>query len=478
MMCASAVTSELKDLDKQVQRALEYLRMVLQLATYNQGKQMKNDENHEFRNTACHSKAGIYSNPKGTRPKVVTNLKATLVPEGDLVEISWVDQNVAWAIDYLELYFDDETRKILRLSAAQIACSGKKYSIRIGEPHVDPGKLYTFKVRAVNGSGPGEWCESFSFRYKTGPPARPKKPNIIMTSTTEVRFKVKKLNPQEEHGSPVTHCVVEYAEMEEDNEIEWRVLPPVPLKGQSQDSDTYNFNVHSLKPNTAYRFRIIMRNGSGDSVASESKEVITDCLIPGPPHNVQISSKRSATALKVRWSKPLHNPDGVSHYNVQYRLPKDTEWIYYATTPPTEFSTKVKKLETDTLYEFQVQALNQYNQGETSKSIRGETRFGIIDRALLTTGAGIGCTIGGPVVGGVTGGALAALSAEESVHSSSSGKIAASAAAGIGGGIGGVLIGLVGAPFVGIMSAAIINKKLNGDLDYSSPQSSDDESED
>ena len=60
---------------------------------------------------------------------------------------------------------------------------------------------------------------------------------------------------------------------------------------------------------------------------------------------------------------------------------------------------------------------------------------------------------------------------------SSSGNIAASAAAGIGGGIGGALLGFVGAPVVGIFSAIAANKKMKGKLDTSSPQTSDDESD-
>ena len=482
MTFVSSEANELEDLDKQVQHALDCLQTALQLATYNQGKQIKEEvkrENQEVRNTVYHSKAGVYLNPKGSRPKVVTDLKASLIREGDLVEISWVDENVVdenvvGEIDHYELCFDDGTEKILPLPAKEINTRGKKYFVRIGEPHVVPGNLYTFKLRAVNGSGPGNFGKSFSFRFKTGSPARPKKPNVIVTSTTEVRIEVKKLTPQEEHGSPVTHCVVEYTEMKEYNEVEcqWTALTVV-LKKRSQDLDTHNFSISSLKPNTTYRFRVKMRNESGDGVASESKEVITDCLIPGPPQNVRISRKRLATVLKVRWSKPSHNPYGVSQYKVQYRLPRDTEWIQYASTPPTKFSTKVTDLKTDTEYEFRIQALNQNNKGETSNPITGETRFGAFGRALLTAGAGIGGTVGGPLVGGVVVGHIASSTAEKSADSLS-GKRAASAAAGIGGGIAGALLGVIGAPLIGITSAINANQKLKGNFD-SSPQTSDDE---
>ena len=477
MIFATSEAKELEDLDKQVQHALDCLQTALQLATYNQGKQIKEDvkrENQEVRNTVYHSKAGVYLNPKGSRPKVVTDLKASLVPEGDLVEISWVDENVVGDIDHYELCFDDGTEKLLPLQANEIDAQGEKYFVRIGEPHVVPGNLYTFKLRAVNGSGPGKFGESFSFRFKTGPPARPTKPNVIVTSTTEVKIEVKKLTPQEEHGSSVTHCVVEYTEMKADNEIEcqWKALT-VMLKKRSQDLDTHNLNIGTLKPNTTYRFRVKMRNDSGDSAASESKEIITDCLIPGPPQNVRISIKRLATVLKVRWSKPSHNPDGVSQYKVQYRLPKDMEWIQYARTPPTKFSTKVTDLKTDTEYEFRIQALNQNNQGETSRPVTGETRFGAFGRALLTAGAGIGGTVGGPLVGGVAVGHIAASSAKKSADSLS-GKRAASAVAGIGGGIAGALLGVVAAPVIGIASAITTNQKLKGNYD-SSPQTSDDE---
>ena len=222
MAFAPSEARKLESLDEMVTSALTHLIMALQLANYNQRKQIKSDiksENQEVKNTVYHPEVGLYLNPKGCRPKAVTNLKVSLVQEGDLEEISWVNETVSSAIDYFELYFDDETRKTLSLPVAKLAVLGKKYSIRIGEPQVMPGNMYTIKLQAADGSGPGKWCDSFSFRFKTGPPARPKMPNIV-TSTTEVRFEVKKLDPREEHGSPVTHCVVEHMEIKEDDEVE------------------------------------------------------------------------------------------------------------------------------------------------------------------------------------------------------------------------------------------------------------------
>jgi len=477
---AKSETTELGDLHKSVQHARDSLQIALQLASYNQGKEIKEDVkrgNQVVRNVVHHSEAGLYLNPTESRPHAVKRLNVALVPEGDLAEISWIDdENACGSVVRYELYFDDETGKNLPLLASKITARGKECSVRLGDPLIVAGNVYTIKLRAVNGSGPGEWSESASFRFKTGPPAQPKKPVITVTSTTEVKIEVQKLKPNEERGSPVTHCVIEYVEMKEDNEIEcqWKAST-LALKRKSQDADSHNFNVGSLKPNTKYRFRVKMQNCNGTSAASEFYEIITDCLIPGPPQNVRISSKRLPTALKVRWSKPSHNPDGVSQYKVQYRIPKDIEWIHIETTNPTKNSSKVTDLKTDQEYEFRIQALNQNNEGHVSEPVIGETRFGAFGRALLSAGAGVGGTIGGPLLGGVMIGHVASSSAKQSADSTA-GKRAAGAAAAIGGGIGGAILGLIGAPILGISAAIVANQQLKGNLD-SSPQTSDDESE-
>ena len=350
---ATSEHHELIQLDTNTQRARESLQMALQLACYNQGSQIREDirrENQEVRNIVQHAEAGIYINPHVSRPKAVENFRVSAIPEGDLVEVKWTDQgNKINKIDRYELQFDDETSKTIPISSSKITAVDSMYSMRLGEPHLKAGSIYTIKLRAVSGSGPGEWSEVLTFRFKSGSPSRPKKPKLFVISPTEVRVEVNKLSADHERGSPVTHCEVQYLEVEENNEIacEWTSLK-VALKGRAEPTDIKKFVIGQLKPHTKYKFRVKMINTCGTSNASEANVVITECLIPGPPQNVRISSKRTSNTLKFRWDPPAFNADGVKNYVVQYRLPKSTEWGTSATLDSTKYSQRVTDLKTDT----------------------------------------------------------------------------------------------------------------------------------
>ena len=287
---ATSEHTDLIQLDTNTQRARESLQMALQLACYNQGRQIKEDvkrESQEVKNLVHHAGAGIYINPHVSRPKAVENFKISSTPEGDLMEINWTDcTNDIENVERYELQFDDETSTILPILSTKIIAVNNTCSVRLGEPNLKPGSIYTIKMRAVSGSGPGEWSRSLTFRFKIGPPSRPKKPKLVVVSPTEVRVEVKKLSRDEERGTPVTHCKVQYLEVEENNEIlcEWSSLGVV-LKERAESSDTKKFVIGGLKPHTKYKFRVKMINARGIGDASEASVVITECLIPGPTYD-------------------------------------------------------------------------------------------------------------------------------------------------------------------------------------------------
>lgn len=84
--------------------------------------------------------------------------------------------------------------------------------------------------------------------------------------------------------------------------------------------------------------------------------------------------------------------------------------------------------------------------------------------------------MGGPFVSAGALGYLAATAAKKGKGiDSETGRNAATVAAGIAGGVGGLLLGVIGAPFVGIGAAMTTSYKLKGKLENDSPQSSDDE---
>lgn len=280
-----------------------------------------------------------------------------------------------------------------------------------------------------------------------------------------------RLAERDENGSHVTHCKVEYAQID-GNETTWNVLES-NIKQRS--APEVKLKIGSLVPDTIYNFRIKMINDSGDSPPSDSREVITTQLIPGPAQNLRISSKRTDKSIKLRWEEPAINPQAAHKYKVQMRLKKERDWTDRTTVD--QKAAKITELKTDTKYAFRVQSINNKGEcGEWSSEVEAETRFGVVGRTLGTLGAFVGGTVGGPAIGAIGGGAMAGATAGK-IPDSQAGQRAAQVGAGAGGAIAGGLFGIVAAPVVGLATAMMANKKLAGEMEDMSPQTSDDESE-
>ncbi len=477
MIDASSDKTDLEKLSSLIQRARDGLNLAISIANLSQTTQIRQDIKHgnkDIKNTVQHPEAGLYLKPQGSRPNRINKFTISDVPEGDLMELLWTSaENRGISVDRYELTFDDGSSRIVPLPFDQITSRSDICTIRLGDPQIIPGETYTLKIRAVNGSGPGVWSSSVTFVFHSGPPAKPKKPKLTVQSPTRVIVEVKTLSEKEEHGSAVTQCQVQYMRIEQSNEIE-RYWTSLNFTLTKKDVDVHKLAISSLQPHTKYRFQVKMINSCGKGEPSESCEVTTDCVTPGPPSEVRISSKRLPEILKIRWKPPSQNPEGVVKYKIQYRLVNDSRWITSATRENSAKSHKVTDLKTDTKYQFQVLVLNQNDDGNASLTVLGETRYGTAGQIAASIAAGVGGTIGGPLVAG-TGFGLLAAQAAKSVPDSETGKTAASVAAGIGAGIAGGVLGFIVAPFVGISAGILANQKVKGNMDDISPQTSDDE---
>ncbi len=205
--------------------------------------------------------------------------------------------------DHYELMFDDESSKIIPIPFSQVSSRNDICTMRLGYPQIIHGETYTLKLRAINGSGPSAWSSCVTFAFKSGPPAKPKKPTLTVLSSTNVRVEVKKLSQKEEHGSAVTQCQVQYMRIEQINEIE-RYWTSLNLNLENVDMDVYRLLIGQLEPNTKYRFRVRMINSCGEGEPSEYSEIV----ILGSPKNVRIPSKRLPEVLKIRWMPPSQSP--------------------------------------------------------------------------------------------------------------------------------------------------------------------------
>lgn len=275
----------------------------------------------------------------------------------------------------------------------------------------------------------------------------------------------------EENGSCVTRCKVEYTQKIDGNgtilesNIKQRTGVEIKLK------------IGSLTPDAIYSFRIKMINDRGESPASDPCEIVTTQLIPGPPQNLRISSKRTDTTIKVRWEEPAKNPQSANKYKVQVRQAKKKPDVWATEITVDGRAVKITKLKTDTRYQFRVQSINNKQEaGGWSDEKEAETRYGRFGRAVGTIGALVGGTVGGPIVGALGFGVMAGTAAKKHPDSETA-KTAAGVGAGIGGGVGGAVVGLFGAPIIGGVAALMTYKKMAGEMEDISPQTSDDENE-
>lgn len=464
------VKIELENLERQLERASSSLQRLLQLVSIVETKNLKEEVhrgNQEVKAAAIHPKDGIYlpNNCKysGSRPHKIEHLKVTLDQSNgpDLMKVNWSDnKNPKGTIDRYEIEYDEKTLLEMPIEECRVRVDCNEFRAKIGPPKIIPGNLYTVRVRGINGEGPGNWSEEQIFRFKTGPPSKPKKPKIKVLSPTKVSITTTRPSKNEERGSAVTHCKVEYTPKMNGNDLTWNNLK---FSIKQQKEPDVKFDIGSLIADTTYHFRIKMINDSGESASSDPVDVITTQFIPGPPHNLRISTKRTSTTIKLRWEKPTRNPQAALKYNVQMRRKKKHEWIHHATV--YKKSAKITSLKTDTKYCFRVETVNNKGEAGVWSEIEAETRLGVFGRTVGTVGAVVGGTLGGPVLGAVGGGAISSRKKE--------GK--AARVAGTGGAVAGALIGTVGAPIMGGLTGVAIYAEMSGLLNHVSPQTSDDE---
>ena len=488
MVRAGENRQRLENLDKQLEKAQQSLQLALTSAIHAQNRELREcvQKGHERAEaTVIHPSHGVFPGAAGTRGRRPSEIPAPNVAViDDLLVIKWTDSlNSAKDIKRYEVRYDDEDEKALNCEPAEHRLKQDTFALSLGHPKVRAGRQYTISVRAVNSQGPGIWSRQTVARFKVGPPNKPRKPMLTVLSPTEVQVQAPRLDEKDENGSPVHQCIIEYLDTNDGNATAWNHLKcNVRIPTLANNRDIVKLIEH-LTPDTIYHFRVRMVNKAGKSAPSDSKEVITTQLIPGPPQELRASSKRLSKYIKLRCGKePRQNSQAVFKYQVQMQQAKEKKtpdpWFDVTTVGREKLSAKPTFLSAGTKYRFRVCALNnKQEQGEFSKVLEAETRCGVAAKIAASTGAFFGGTIGGPLLGAVGYGALAGSAAKDRADSKA-GKAAAATAAGVGAGVGGALLGTIGAPFMGGGAAYMAYQTLDKGSDEWSPQTSDDENED
>ena len=221
---------------------------------------------------------------------------------------------------------------------------------------LSPYTKYWFRICATNENKKGEYSEAIEGTTPPGPPKQPQRPSIEAMPNGKVVISIDRLSDKDQHGSPVESIKVERRSKE--NRV-WI----------SQDFFIYPDDViikedlwlDSATEDTTYYFRVSMINNIGKSQPSDVVEFSTKDLIPGTPMCLQISEKQRQQ-ITLRWDKPDIHPGAAVQYEVQKRV-LSGGWTEVGRYPNTYAI--VRDLQMDTMYKFQVRALNRkMNAGE------------------------------------------------------------------------------------------------------------------
>ena len=336
--------------------------------------------------------------------------------------------------------------------------NGSLYDTAIIEPEgmnppLEPGKLYSFQVRAKNAKGLGEWSDSTDMRLDTGILSKPDKPSIVPeTGTGVVKVKVRIPKTYVNH---VTQVVCQHHDKE--NGREW-ISENFQIP-ENPDAEVRTFSLTKCSPYAHHHLHIIFINKFGESEPSDTVDI--DPAVPGKPTKVRRSSNYTSSMIKLRWKSPELGKEFVDHYLIRYKRKKDLDKgnirFLKIKVEKNKFSAKATSLDSDTNYIFSISAVNTHGASGPAAGIVADTRWKKAAKAALSPLVFVGGTVGataalltGPVTAGpILGVALCADSkAGPTAENMLTGMIAGQAV-GVVVAVGSPVIG----PIIGVVAA-------------------------
>ncbi|HYE83331.1 MAG TPA: PA14 domain-containing protein [Clostridia bacterium] len=354
------------------------------------------DSRHEYRVRAINSNGtGVWSRLllKTTSPHIPVNLAAMSTSRTNT--LSWA------VIDEAEGYEVEADGEIVASTS----------DTAFVHENIDPDSEHSYRVRAVNSNGKGDWSLSLS---KTTAPHVPAGINAFSNST-EIRFvweevyeaNIYEIEIDNEFLTDITETVYVYSELAPNSGHKFRIravngngagdwselvykftAPDVPvnlqavsasgsimiswaaveaaegydieINGTAVDVGNSTFYTHTgLNSNTqrAYKVRAKNENGIGDW-----SKVIAKTTLPGIPSNV--TAEAAETAITLKWDTVA----GADQYDIMVNssVIESTmvmEYVYDGLLPDTE-------------YAFNIRAKNSEGAGDWSETITKATMFG------------------------------------------------------------------------------------------------------
>jgi len=270
--------------------------------------ELKPNEEHIYRVRAKNgTTAGVWTQEirKTTLLPAPTNLKATAA--GDQISLQW---DMVIGADSYEVEIDG---KILN------AGSSTEYV----QAEITPGLTYTFRVRAINENGQGDWSALITKAALLGKPA-----NVTATSNSD--------------SITITWSVVEGATAY-DVMVDGTIV-------DNADSTTYQHK--GLSPNSMHVYRVRARN---TEYTGEWSDIISAFTKVGIPANVQTFA--ISTVISVTWD----DVDGADSYDISVDgkiINNGSSTIY-----------KHTQLSPNTKHSYRVRAKNENGEGSWSNTV-------------------------------------------------------------------------------------------------------------
>ena len=213
---------------------------------------------------------------------------------------------------------------------------------------------------------------------------------------------------------------------------------------QDEAEECSSLDMAYVHPNQQYTLRLLAKNENGWSEPSEAFKI--HIAMPPPPKNVRVSSYRTHSLIKIRWSAP--DSILVTHYEIAKTTRKGNYNKQPFVVPASIFSATFTDLSQRTRYYFKVRTCIDLYTSEWSNEIEAKTRIHIGIKAAFSPAIWALGTLTAPLSMSVETGVLAGKTISED-----GGDEAFVAAATAGGAVGGAVLGTVAAPLIGGMMA-------------------------
>ncbi|WP_420113751.1 fibronectin type III domain-containing protein, partial [Pseudactinotalea sp.] len=235
------------------------------------------------------------------------------------------------------------------------------------------GTAYSFRVRALNAVGEGEWA-SLTATPRTVSSA----PRSVTVSPSASTLTVRWSAPSSTGGTARTYYRVQYST----DSVTWTSA------SSTVNPSATSYTISGLKNGTTYRVRVLARNAAGDgawsTVVSAKPRTVSSA-----PRTVKVSAGKSS--LVVRWVAPSSS-GGASRtaYIVQYSTDGRTWKTASRTVKPTATSYTITGLKNGTTYRVRVIAVNAAGNSAASSVVSGKPRTVPSKTAAKAASAGSG----------------------------------------------------------------------------------------